>query len=150
MLTDNAGISEPVPLRTEDGMVQNFFFYMVSRREGCFSVPFARAGILPEEGRVLYYTSCYDQPFSRPPEEILKAEGSFDERSWAYEDYESKYNEAEHLFFRECNEPEKKLIREYVEALQRVTDPVMYPFYAELAPEFFDWVSRAIYGKEGG
>ena len=144
MLTDNADISEPVPTLTEDGMVQNFFLYMVDPEAGFFSAPFARAGILPEEKRVIYFTSCYDQPFSKPPEEILKAEGSFTERFLAYEHYKRRFNATEHLFFRDCSKPEKRVVREYVEGLQLVTDPVMYPFYAEMAPEFFTWISRNI------
>ena len=148
-LIDGMGISEPVPVLTEEGRGEAFFVFLANRLERTFTGPAARLLLCPEEKKLLSVTSHLEQPFSKGPEEVFEMQLSREARSAAYREYEEKYNAAQELFFTDCNEEEALRLREYLASLQKVTEPAQFPFYRELAPEFFAWLDEQLQQLNG-
>lgn len=141
LLMDGMGCSEPILARTEDGLVDLFFVYYVNKKAGIFSGPVARIGLDAERGVLVSLESCYENPFSVAPEAVVAGKPQLvtDEQ---YEEYCRLYPAVRELAFREsCTDPEKAVLTGYYKALRAVVNPALFPFYQELAPAFFAWLS---------
>lgn len=139
-LRDQMCISEPIPLPTPAGLIENFFVFLVNKQEKTCSAPIARIGLFPEKQEIAYFIPCTDKPFSKKPEEILPFSIDDENVRVLYPKYEMLYNTVRPLFFHECSPQESALVDEYLQALIAITDPALFPFYIEMAPVFFLWL----------
>ena len=133
-------VSEPIPLPTPDGLLENFFVYLEDDESKTCSGPIARIGLFPEKREIAYFISCTDKPFSKKPEDSLSISIDDEKVRTSYPKYEMLYNTVRPLFFHECSTQEGALVDEYLQALIAVTDPALFPFYIEMAPFFFLWL----------
>ena len=133
-------ISEPIPLPTPDGLLENFFVYLENDESKTCSGPVARIGLFPEKREIAYFISCTDKPFSKKPEDILSISIDDEKVQALYPKYEMLYNTVRPLFFHECSPQEGALVDKYLQTLITVTDPALLPFYFEMAPAFFIWI----------
>lgn len=149
LFVDGMGCSEPILTRTEDGLIDLFFVYYANKKAGTFSGPVARIGLNAERGRLVSLESCYEKPFSVKPDELVvgKPQLVTDEQ---YEKYCRLYPEVRNLAFREsCTDSEKELLADYEKAFRAVVNPALFPFYLELAPAFFTWLSNQLKSWKG-
>lgn len=144
LLMDGMGCSEPVLIRAEDGLVDLFFVYYANKKAGTFSGPVARIGLDAERGVLVSMESCYEKPFSVAPDGVIAGKPQLvtDEQ---YEEYCRLYPAVRELAYREvCTDQEKAVLAGYDKALRAIVNPALFPFYQELAPAFFTWLSELL------
>ena len=141
-LRDGMGCSEPLPLDTPDGLLDNCFLYMYNRKTNTYSAPVARIGFFADKKEMVYFISCYEKPFSSRPEETFEARISREERYGKYPAFEKLYNQVRPLFYKdECSIEEKRLLLEFANAFEEYIDESQRVFYKEAVPPFFTWLS---------
>lgn len=139
-ITGKMRVSEPIPLPTPDGILENFFIYLFDEEDRVFSPPVARVGLFPDRKSMAYFIPCSEKPFSKKPEELINALGNTETINSAYAKYEELFNLAHPLFFHKCSPQGSQVLDDYLNALVEVTDPALFPFYIEMAPAFFLWL----------
>ena len=141
-LRDGMGCSEPLPLLTPDGLLDNCFLYMYNGEKNTYSAPVARIGFFAEKKEMVYFMSCYDKPFSLPPEQVIEAKLSKEERYEKYPAFERLYNQARPIFYKDvCSLEEKHLLLEFANTFEEYIDESQRVFYKEAVPPFFTWLS---------
>jgi len=138
--------SEPIPVKTAEGMDEHCFWYRYDWEENIFSGPVARLSYNAEkkEGIVLIY--CRERSFfSAAPKEIVPATRTLEERYENYPKFEEMYNLARPVFYKEnCTDEEKQLLSEFYKSFKDYEDESLMVFYRELVPSFFEWLEREI------
>lgn len=141
---DGMGCSEPILTADKNGLVDNFFVYIVNRDAGTYSGPLARIGLYAEEKTVAYIENSEEEPFSIAPSAVL-AVGNRSVLPEEYERYASLYARIREFAFNEqCSDEQKMLLSAYLDALFSVTKEVVFPLYKELAPSFFIWADTVL------
>lgn len=144
-LRDGMGFSEPLPIETPEGTLDNCFLYMYDTATNVYSAPVARIGLFAEKKEMAYFISCYEEPFSVKPEETIEAKMTKAERVNKYSRYEELYNSARPLFYKEnCNSDEKNLLLKFANAFEDFVDESQRIFYREMVPPFFAWLSEQV------
>ena len=144
-LREGMGCSEPLPVETPDGLLDNCFLYMYDATTNVYSAPVARIGLFAEKNEMAYFISCYEKPFSVKPEETIEAKMTKAERVSKYSHYEELYNSARPLFYKEnCSSEEKVLLLEFANAFEDFVDESQRVFYREMLPTFFAWLSEQV------
>lgn len=138
-LCDGMGCSEPLPVPTKDGVLDNFFLYMYNSDTNSFSAPVARIGMLTERKQIVYFYSCYDEPFSVKPQEVMSGQSTKAERADHYAEFKKLYNQVRPLFYSDCSEC-KELLVDFLNAFKEYVDLVLWKFYIEMLPPFFEWL----------
>lgn len=139
MFMDGMGCSEPILTQEDTGLIDNFFVYLINKREGTASGPLARMGLHAESGVLTYLTSADECPFSVLPGSTISVKASVVSNK-DYENYSALYAEVRKFAFkRNCTTAEKTALSNYLAAMRGVVSDSLYPFYEELAPDFFAW-----------
>ena len=143
-LRDGMGCSEPIPVPTPDGMLDNCFLYMYTRETNVYSAPVARIGFFAEKKEMIYFVSCYDKPFSDPPEKTFESSITRPERYEKYPAFEKLYNIVRPLFYKEhCSIDETRLLLEFANTFEDYVDEHQR-YYKEEVPQFFTWLSSQV------
>ena len=140
MLMDGMGCSEPI-LSLKDGkLIDNFFVYFANKKNCTVSGPIAKIGLLADTSEIAYLISCEDQPFSLLPQNTM----AITYPSLLAEDYAHYgclYAKVREVAYKsDCIESEKRIIAEYMAALEKIIPPAMMKLYEEMTPSFFTWV----------
>lgn len=142
MFMDGMGCSEPILTHSNKGLVDNFFVYLVNKRENTVTGPLARIGLYADSETLAYLISCEEKPFSVSPKESIPYISPL-ASAHEHEEYSSLYGEIRKIAFKEfCSESERATILRYVDLLQKIVSKSLYRFYKESAPEFFEWVRK--------
>lgn len=141
---DGMGCSEPILTKDGTGLIDNFFVYLIDKRGGTASGPLARMGLHAESGTLAYLHSADEQPFSILPTDTITLHFSAVSNK-EYENYSALYAEVRKFAFkRNCTNAEKITLSNYLIALKRIVSASIYPFYEELAPDFFEWSKQEL------
>lgn len=147
LIMDRMDISEPMLTKDKDGLVDNFFIYLVDMEEHINYGPVGRAGIDAETGKLKYLVSCNENPFSKKPTDIITA-GTASATGTKYEAYSKMYPCVRAFAFKEhCSDEERRILRDYYHSFLGIVNPALLPFYKEMAPSFFSWVERTLQQK---
>ena len=140
-LRDGMSYSEPIALPTPDGLIDNFFVYLVDKKEHVYSAPVARLGLFAERKQLAYFVSCTERPFSAKPDEIIPAEEDSPNRWSAYETYEELFPVVREILFKEnCSDDEKAVLIKFSNAFDEFNNKALLPFYTEMAPTYYKWL----------
>ena len=142
ILAEGIRASEPIPIPTPDGLLDNCFIFLEDNTNSIYSAPVARIGFFAEKGEIVYFISCYDKPFSSRPEVTFESKISREERNAKYPDFENLYNRVRPLFYKEeCSIEEKRLLLEFADTFEGCIEEPQRVFYKEAVPPFFTWLS---------
>lgn len=138
--------SEPIPVKTSDGMDEHCFWCICDREENVFSGPVVRLSYNADRKEGIDFIPCDAEPFfSMGPNEIVHAVRTSEERAEKYPKFEEMYNLARPIFYKEnCTEEEKHLLSEFYKSFKDYVDKSLMVFYQELVPSFFEWLGRQI------
>ena len=138
-MVDGWSRSQPIQTKDENGvLIDNFFMYGRDMRKNSFSTPFVVFGIYSEEERAAYITVT-------PDEEVksisLDNPMEFGESIRQAKDrFEELFPEVRECAFSDnCTDEQKAMVKEYVSCLEKFSGPVVWKYYLELFPSFFDW-----------
>ncbi len=146
MFMDGMGCSEPILTQGDDGLIDNFFVYFIDKRAETASGPLARMGLHAESGVLTYFTSADACPFSVHPSNTIPVTTTVVSDK-DYENYAALYARVRKFAFkRNCTAAEKTELSNYLTALRSIVGDSLYPFYKELAPQFFEWAERELTG----
>lgn len=144
-LRDGMGCSEPLPVETPEGILDNCFLYMYDSTTNEYSAPVARIGFFAAKKEMAYFISCYDEPFSIIPEDTFKATKTKEEQLSSYSRFEELYNSVRPLFYKEnCTLDEKSLLLEFTNTFENYVDESQRVLYREMVPAFFAWLSEQV------
>ena len=138
----NTLCSEPIPIKTAEGMNECCFWCRYDWKKNIFTAPFAKVVYNAERAEGISLVSCDETPsFSMGPKEILHAEKGAKERADNYPKFEEMYDLARPIFYKEnCSDEEKRLLSDFYTAFKNYVDSALMVFYRELVPSFFEWL----------
>lgn len=138
----NTLCSEPIPIKTAEGMNECCFWCRYDWKKNIFTAPFAKVIYNADRAEGISFVSCDETPsFSLGPKEILHAEKSAKECADNYPKFEEMYDLARPIFYKEnCSDEEKRLLSDFYTAFKNYVDEVLMVFYRELVPSFFEWL----------
>lgn len=144
MFLDGMGCSEPVLTKTERGLIDNFFVYLVNKKEALYSGPIARMGLQADSGTAVYIISCDEEPLSVLPTETIKAASHIIPQR-EYEKYSALYGKMRSFAFKTpCSDSERQVLSAYMNSLKNIVNKALFPFYKEIAPSFFTWANNEL------
>ena len=138
--------SEPIPVKTSEGMEEHCFWCGYNWDKNTFTAPLARLSFNAEELKGISFVSCKDEPFfSVGPDTIIQGEKSLEEQDAKYLKFEEMYDLTRPLFYKEnCSEEEKHLLYDFYTAFKDYVDEALVVFYRELTPSFFEWLEHEL------
>ena len=130
--------SMPILTKDDNGkLIDNFFSYGCNHTFTYYSSPLAVFGIYSDEEKAAYKKRI---PQSERKEFTLEANPIDTEAAnRAYDRFEELYPVIRECAYSECNEEQKKAVKEYVSCLEVFSGPVVWGFYKEMFPSFFEW-----------
>ena len=130
--------SQPILTKDENGeLIDNYFMYGSNFTRTVFSTPIVVFGIYSDAKKTAYKTWM---PQSERKEIALDGEQvSREEANKAYARYEEVYPMVRACAYSECNVEQKQAVKDYVASLKVFAGPVVWKFYQELFPSFFEW-----------
>ena len=138
------GLSRSMPILTKDEngeFIDNFFMYATDIHRKSYSTPIAIFGIYSDEKKAAYNRSIpmneiksivLDEPVNIT-ESTIKARNRFEELFPTVREYTYSAN---------CSDEQKETVKEYVSCLETFSGPVVWKFYQELFPSFFEWAQN--------
>ena len=140
-IVDGWFCSLPIVTRDNEGkLIDNFFMYGSDFDFKTFSTPLVIFGIYSEEGKTAYKNWL-------PPSEVkeltlTEQPASVEEANKAFDRYKELYPLLREFAYLECNDEQKKLVQEYLVCLEIFSGPILWKFYQELFPAFFEWAQN--------
>lgn len=130
--------SQPILTKDENGaLIDNYFMYANDFSLKNYASPIVVFGIYSDEEKTAYKKWI---PVSERKEFTLEGEWvSREVANEAYDRYEALYPIVRECAYSECNDEQKKAVKEYVSCLEVFSGPVVWKFYQDLFPSFFDW-----------
>lgn len=135
-LVDGWYRSQPILTKDESGeLIDNYFMYgqAFSLRE--ISSPLILFGIYSDSKNVAYKKDLSRADVKEYPNEPIDV----DTANSAYSKYEELYPMIRECAFTTCSDEQKKAVQDYMRNLELFSGPVLWRFYNELFPSFFEW-----------
>jgi hypothetical protein len=131
--------SQPILTKDENGsLIDNFFSYAENITSDSFSTPLVVFGIYAEEPKTAYKNWIPKEEHKTIKNPNGPVEGA--SVSKAYARYEEIYPEVRECAFSDnCTDEQKAMVKEYVSCLEKFSGPVVWKYYLELFPSFFEW-----------
>ena len=138
--------SEPIPVKTAEGIEERCFWCGYNWAKNTFTAPLVRLSYDAEKGVGLSFVSCKEEPFfSVGPDTLIQGTNNPDETDEKYLKFEEMYDLVSSLFYKEnCSEEEKHLLYDFYRSFKDYVDGSLIVFYRELAPSFFEWIEREL------
>lgn len=133
--------SEPILSIGEKGFIDNYFIYGRDAKRQHFTKPKNCFGIYTETKEVAYLdrdNDIEDKDYCIAEE--VDIEKCFD----SYDRYVELYPIVRDLAYQICNEESRELLIEYIKCFREFSGDIMYSFYRNLYPSFFEWVDKEI------
>jgi len=138
---DGMCISEPIMTTQDNKIIDNYFIYSCDETRTNFTRPLLCFGILSEKNELDYVTQEIDiieETFT------LKLKKDIEIVNKSYEQYSKVYPQVRDFVFKDCNEEQQQLLKEYLDNLFTISGEILWDFYKKLFPSFFEWANNAI------
>ncbi|MBP5418072.1 MAG: hypothetical protein J6Y58_11185 [Clostridiales bacterium] len=136
------GWSRSMPILTKDEsgvLIDNYFTYADSISNGSVSSPIAVFGVYTDEEK-----TAYNNMFPKDERKSFSMDVSTIDHlavSEAYDRFKELFPEVRECTYKECTDEQKALVKEYVSCLETFSGPIIWKFYQELFPSFFEWAN---------
>ena len=138
-ICDGLCCSEPIITKDENGLIDNYFIYACDSKGTKFSKPLAAFGVYSDAGKTAYKNVSLD---FADIDYCTNNPTNDEEALTAYDSYIGLYPQIRELVYKDCDEGQKKLLVEYMNALKTFSGPVLWAFYNKLSPMFFEWAQQ--------
>ena len=138
----SAGWSSSMPILTKDEngkLIDNYFAYAVDFEGETFSTPINIFGIYSDDEKTAYNKEI-------PESEVgsitidEKDKISVEEENRAYDRFVELFPAVRECTYSDnCTDEQKAMVKEYVSCLEKFSGPVVWKYYLELFPSFFEW-----------
>lgn len=136
LLLDGHSCSQPILSMGPKGLIDNFFIYSFDEQTSIVSPPRSVFGIYADIGEVAYVDRS---PKIEAGAQRNCLEGDDSVLYGLFERYEELYSSLREIAFRDSGDKGAQSVREYCELLKKISGPVIWNFYNELFPAFFQW-----------
>ena len=141
MIREGMFCSEPILTNGEKGLIDNYFIYGRDSKRQHFTKPKRCFGIYTDLNEVAY--SDKDNEFAEKDyssSEEMNIEKCFD----AYDRYAELYPKIRELAYQDCNDDDKEHLSEYIKCFRQFSGDILFAFYKELYPSYFEWIGQQI------
>ncbi len=139
LLLDGHSCSQPILSMGAKGLIDNFFIYSFNEQTSIVSPPKCVFGIYADMGEVAYIDRS---PKTEAGAQRNCLEGDDSSLYGLFERYEELYSALRKIAFRDRDAQWSPLVQEYCELLQKISGPVIWSFYNQLFPAFFQWAEE--------
>ena len=138
--------SEPVFQMVDDNLADVYFVYGRNREATKYVAPLVSFGIFYDIRRTAFVdeskparSATCDEPGPQSDPQSTVSE---------YEEIEKLYPVVRDCAFKNCSNEQAESVRGYCLAIEKVSGPILWGIYKEVAPEFFAWAKLAIAGLD--
>lgn len=132
--------SEPILTKDENGaLIDNYFAFGADPFGKSYSSPIVVFGIYTDEAKTAYNNVL-------PKSEVKRIEMGDDyivdrkAEKKAYDRFEELFPAVRECTYSDnCTDEQKAMVKEYVSCLEKFSGPVVWKYYLELFPSFFEW-----------
>ena len=133
--------SEPILTIGKKGLIDNYFIYGRDAKRKHYTRPKSFFGIYTETSEVAYLDK--DIEFEEK-DYSLSEEVNIEECYEAYDKYVEVYPRIREIAYHDCDDDSKRLLFEYIRSLRQFSGEILFAFYNELYPTFFEWIKEQI------
>lgn len=133
--------SEPILTIGEKGLIDNYFIYGRDAKRQHYTKPKICFGVYTDIKEVAYLdkdNEIEDKDYS------LSEEVNIEKCFKAYDRYVELYPRIRELAYQNCENENRELLSEYIEQLREFSGDIMFSFYKDLYPAFFEWINKQI------
>lgn len=142
-IKEGMSLSEPVPSKSDDGIIDHYFLYCEDLEEHIISGPEIVLGINAETKTMKYVKKASECKFPIGSEQEIAVEKNLLDTQALYEKYYAMYKTMREIVFCEdCTKEQKAMLADYYMNFRMMLDKRVFELYKVLSPEYFRWLEQ--------
>ena len=132
---DGMSFSEPIMTIIDGNIIDNYFIYSFNGNE--YYKPIIIFGINSTTGEEVYSRKADELKNEKYVSEFDPSLNMAD-----YRKYEKLFSEVRKMIYKNLNNEERNLVKEYLISLKKVSGSALWMFYKVLFVDFFEWIKN--------
>ena len=146
-IKEGMSLSEPIPSKCDDGIIDNYFLYYEDLEEHIISGPTSAFGINSETRTMVYVKTASECQFPIGIDQEIVVEKNLLDIQKFYEKYYAMYETTREIVFCEdCTKDQKDMLADYYMNFSMMFDKRVLALYKALSPEYFQWLEHMTKG----